>query len=159
MYEEASEKWIQEMFLLSGSIHQRLEVLHNSGRSQQTDRNRTTMTKGVQFRQVLLYTEKNQINYKSKRSVFSMYCASSHGRSVSVSLLTSPTVMEHLKTLMDWSNILRNTTQVIIRHRVKILFSVISSPIMLERQKWKSSKMKGILISSPQSYWTWYDRK
>jgi hypothetical protein len=38
-------------------------------------------------------------------------------------------------------NILRNTTQVIIRHRVKILFSVISSPITLERQKWKSSKV------------------
>jgi uncharacterized protein (UPF0218 family) len=27
------------------------------------------------------------------------------------------------------------TTQVIIRHRVKILFSVISSPITVERQK------------------------
>jgi hypothetical protein len=38
--------------------------------------------------------------------------------------------------------ILRNTTQVILRHRVKILFSMISSPITLERQKWKSSKMK-----------------
>jgi hypothetical protein len=38
-------------------------------------------------------------------------------------------------------------------HRVKILFSVISSPITLERQKWKSSKMKGILLSSPISCW------
>jgi hypothetical protein len=34
-------------------------------------------------------------------------------------------------------------------HKVKILFSVISSPITLERQKRKSSKMKGILLSSP----------
>jgi two-component sensor histidine kinase len=53
------------------------------------------------------------------------------------------------KLLIKFQNILRNTTQVIIRHRVKILFSVISSPITLERQKWKSSKMKGILLSSP----------
>ena len=57
------------------------------------------------------------------------------------------------KLLIIFQNILRNTTQVIIRHRVKILFSVISSPITLERQKWKSSKMKGILRSSPVSYW------
>ena len=41
------------------------------------------------------------------------------------------------KLLIKFQNILRNTTQVIIRHRVKILFSVISSPITLERQKWK----------------------
>jgi hypothetical protein len=40
-----------------------------------------------------------------------------------------------------------------IRHRVKILFSIISSPITLERQKWKSSKMKGMLLSSPVSWW------
>jgi hypothetical protein len=33
--------------------------------------------------------------------------------------------------LIKFQNILRNTTQVIIRHRVKILFSVISSPITL----------------------------
>jgi hypothetical protein len=52
------------------------------------------------------------------------------------------------KLLIKFQNILRNTTQVIIRHRVKILFSVISSPITLERQKWKSSKKKGILVSS-----------
>ena len=32
------------------------------------------------------------------------------------------------KLLLKFQNILRNTTQVIIRHRVKILFSVISSP-------------------------------
>ena len=49
------------------------------------------------------------------------------------------------KLLIKFQNILRNTTQVII------LFSVISSPITLERQKRKSSKMKGILLSSPVS--------
>ena len=38
-------------------------------------------------------------------------------------------------------------------NRVNILFSVISSPITLEQQKWKSSKMKGILLSSPVSCW------
>jgi hypothetical protein len=32
-----------------------------------------------------------------------------------------------------------------------VIPSVISSPITLERQKWKSSKMKGILLSSPVS--------
>jgi hypothetical protein len=53
--------------------------------------------------------------------------------------------------LIKFQNILRNTTQVIIRHRVKIIFSVISNPITLERQKWKSSKKKGILLSSPVS--------
>jgi hypothetical protein len=47
----------------------------------------------------------------------------------------------------------KSTTWVIIRHRVKILFSVISSSITLEWQKWKSSKMKGILLSSPVSCW------
>jgi hypothetical protein len=57
------------------------------------------------------------------------------------------------KLLIKFQNILRNTTQVIIRHRVKILFSIISSPITLERQKWKSSKKKGILLSSPVSSW------
>ena len=39
------------------------------------------------------------------------------------------------KLLIKFQNILRNTTQVIIRHRIKILFSVISSAITLERQK------------------------
>jgi hypothetical protein len=39
------------------------------------------------------------------------------------------------KLLIKFQNILSNTTQVIIRHSVKILFSVISSPITLERQK------------------------
>jgi hypothetical protein len=70
--------------------------------------------------------------------------------------------------LIKFQNILRNTTQVIIRHRVKILFSVISSPITLERQKWKSSKMIGeedpchfwwFSLLPFQSYWTWYDGK
>jgi hypothetical protein len=51
-----------------------------------------------------------------------------------------------VKLLIKFQNILRNTTQVIIRHRVKILFSVISSPITLEWQKGKSSKMKGIFV-------------
>ena len=36
--------------------------------------------------------------------------------------------------VIKFQNTLRNTTQVIIRHRVNILFSVISSPITLERQ-------------------------
>ena len=57
------------------------------------------------------------------------------------------------KLLIKFQNILRNTTQVIIRHRVKILFSVISSPITLEWQKCKSSKKKGILLSSPVNSW------
>jgi hypothetical protein len=53
------------------------------------------------------------------------------------------------KLLIKFQNILRNTTQVIIRHSLKILFSLILSPITLEWQKWKSSKMKGMLLSSP----------
>jgi hypothetical protein len=53
------------------------------------------------------------------------------------------------KLLIKFQNILRSTTQVIIRHKVKILFSVISSPITLEQQKSKSLKMIGILLSSP----------
>jgi hypothetical protein len=36
------------------------------------------------------------------------------------------------KLLIKFQNILRNTTQVIIRHRIKILFSVISSPECFE---------------------------
>jgi two-component sensor histidine kinase len=44
------------------------------------------------------------------------------------------------KLLIKFQNILRNTTQVIIQHRVKILFSVISSPITLEWQKSKIVK-------------------
>jgi hypothetical protein len=48
-------------------------------------------------------------------------------------------------TIFTFAVPLRNTTQVIIWHSIKIIFSVISSPITLERQKCKSSKMKGIL--------------
>ena len=66
------------------------------------------------------------------------------------------------KLLLKFQNILRNTTQVIIRNRVKILFSIISSPITLERQKWKSSKniwnqIFLILIWCPSfSYLAWH---
>ena len=64
------------------------------------------------------------------------------------------------KLLIKFQNILRNNTQVIIWHRVKIQFSVISSPITLERQKWKSSKIKGILLSSPVNSWrTWWNHQ
>ena len=77
--------------------------------------------------------------------------------SITKTLLIVPTKNERDPPLFTGKllikNILRNTTQVIIRHRVKILFSVISSPITLERHKWKSSKMKGILLSSPVSCW------
>jgi hypothetical protein len=47
------------------------------------------------------------------------------------------------KLLIKFPNILRNTNQVIIRHRVKILFSIISSPITLERQSENRQKWKG----------------
>ena len=79
--------------------------------------------------------------------------------SITISLLFVPTKNERYqplftgKLLIKFQNILRNTTQVIIWHRVKILFSVTSSPITLEQQKWKSSKMKGMLLSSPVSWW------
>ena len=61
--------------------------------------------------------------------------------SITKTLLTVPTKNERDpplstgKLLIKFQNILRNTTQVIIRHRVKILVSIISSPITLERQK------------------------
>jgi hypothetical protein len=38
------------------------------------------------------------------------------------------------KLLIKFQNILRNTTHFIIRHMVKILFSVISSPITLVKR-------------------------
>ena len=59
------------------------------------------------------------------------------------------------KLLIKFQNIPRNTKSSYHTTycRVKILFSVISSPITLEQQKWKSSKMKGILLSSPVSCW------
>jgi hypothetical protein len=63
-----------------------------------------------------------------------------------------------ISSLNKIQNILRNTTQVIIRHRVKILFSIISSPITLEQQKWKLSKTKGILLSSPVNSWQNFKR-
>jgi hypothetical protein len=79
--------------------------------------------------------------------------------SITKTLLIVPTKYERDpplftgKLLIKFQNILRTTTQVIIRHMVKILFSVISSPITLEWQKWKSLKMKGILLSSPVNSW------
>jgi two-component sensor histidine kinase len=71
--------------------------------------------------------------------------------SIAKTLLIVPTKNERNpplftgKLLIIFQNILRNTTQVIIRHRVKILFSVISSLLKLwngkseNRQKWKGS--------------------
>jgi hypothetical protein len=47
------------------------------------------------------------------------------------------------KLLIKFQSILRNTTQVIIRHRVKILFSVISSPITLNGKSENRQKRKG----------------
>jgi hypothetical protein len=79
--------------------------------------------------------------------------------SITKTLLIVPTKYERdpplftSKLLIKFQNILRNTTQVIIQHRVKIIFSVKSSPITLEWQKWKSSKKKGILLSSPVNSW------
>ena len=59
--------------------------------------------------------------------------------SITKTLLVVPTKNERdppfftSKLLIKFQNILRNITQVIIRHRVKIIFSVISSPITLEQ--------------------------
>ena len=61
--------------------------------------------------------------------------------SITKTLLIVPTKNERDHPLftgklpIKFQNILRNTTQVIIRHRVKILLSVTSSPITLQRQK------------------------
>ena len=44
---------------------------------------------------------------------------------------------------INFQNILRNTTQVIIRHRVKILFSIISSPITWNGKSENHQKLKG----------------
>jgi hypothetical protein len=58
--------------------------------------------------------------------------------SITKTLLIVPTKNERElplftgKLLVKFQNILRNTTQIIIRHRVNILFSIISSPITLE---------------------------
>jgi hypothetical protein len=61
--------------------------------------------------------------------------------SITKTLLIVPTKNERDPPLftgklpIKFQNILRNTPQVIIRHKVKILFSIISSPITPERQK------------------------
>ena len=61
-----------------------------------------------------------------------------HPISITKTLLIVPTKNERDppvfmgKLLIKFQNILRNTTQIIIRHRVKILFSIISSPITLK---------------------------
>ena len=100
----------------------------------------------IKFKLVLLWAQLTKIYPTSVQPI-----------SITKILLIVPTKNERdpplftSKLLIKFQNILRNTTQVIIRHRVQILFSVISSPITLERQKWKSSKMKGILLSSPVS--------
>jgi hypothetical protein len=53
------------------------------------------------------------------------------------------------RLLIKFQNILRNATQVIIRHRVNILFSVISSPITLERDLiWKIKVFYSILYQN-----------
>jgi hypothetical protein len=106
-------------------------------------------TNVLQIELVLLWTQITKIYPPLPTSV----------QPISITLLNVPTKNERdpplftSKLLIKFQNILRNTTQVIIRHRVKILFSVISSPITLERQKWKSSKMKGILLSLPVNNW------
>jgi hypothetical protein len=75
------------------------------------------------------------------------------GGSLSFLMIFTFAVPELLDLIWRKIGFLPYTTQVIIRHRVKILFSIISSPITRERQKWKSSKRKGILLSSPVSCW------
>ena len=104
-----------------------------------------------QYQLVLLWTQLTKIYPPLPTSVQPI--------SITKTLLIVPTKIERDpplftgKLLIKFQNILRNTTQVIIRHRVKILFSVISSPITQERQKWKSSKKKSSLLSSPVSSW------
>jgi hypothetical protein len=44
------------------------------------------------------------------------------------------------KLLIKFQNILKNTTQVIIPYRVKILFSVISSPITAKMKIFKKER-------------------
>jgi hypothetical protein len=55
--------------------------------------------------------------------------------SVSLNVLKFYQQLTGEELLIKFQNIIRNTIQVIIRHRVKIIFSVISSPITPERQK------------------------
>jgi hypothetical protein len=63
------------------------------------------------------------------------------------------------KLLIKFQNILRNTTQVIIRHRMKILFSVISSPITLERQtaayRWREEGPFHFWSEQSVMFWLW----
>jgi hypothetical protein len=54
---------------------------------------------------------------------------------ISVGTISNVLVMEIGWTDVGSGGYILVTTQVIIRHMVKILFSVISSPITLERQK------------------------
>jgi hypothetical protein len=68
------------------------------------------------------------------------------------------------KQLIKFQNILRNTTQVIIRHRVKILFSVISSrfEILSAAYQWREEDpfhFWRFSLLPFQSYWTCYDGK
>ena len=105
------------------------------------------------------FLKKKKKNIKLWAQLTKIYPTSVQPISITKILLIVPTKNERdppfftSKLLIKFQNFLRNTTQVIIRHRVQILFSVISSPITLERQKWKSSKKKGILLSSPVNSW------
>ena len=66
--------------------------------------------------------------------IYAQFPTSVQPISITKTLLIVPTKNERDpplftgKLLIKFQNILRNTTQAIIRHRVKILFSVISSP-------------------------------
>jgi two-component sensor histidine kinase len=113
--------------------------------------NSPTLHNIFKYKRVLLWAQLTKIYPPLSTSVQPI--------SITKTLLIVPTKNERHhplftgKVLIKFQNILRSTTQVIIRHRVKILFSIISSPITLELQKCKSSKMKGILLSSPVSCW------
>ena len=108
----------------------------------------------IKFQNILRNTTQVIIRHRVK-ILFSRHIKSNNSGTAKVKIVKNerdPPLFTG-KLLIKFQNILRNTTQVIIWHRVKILFSVISSPITLERQKWKSSKKKGILLSSPVSSW------
>ena len=106
-----------------------------------------------------LFSTKKTVQYTDSKETSITVSTSVQPISITKTLLIVPnknewdTPLFTGKLLIKFQNILRNTTQVIIWHRVKIIFSVISSPITLERQKWKSSKKKGILLSSPVNSW------
>ena len=108
----------------------------------------------IKFQNILRNTTQVIIRHRVK-ILFSIISKSNNSRTARVKIVKNerdPPLFTG-KLLIKFQNILRNTTQVIIRHRVKILFSVISSPITLEWQKRKSSKKKGILLSSPVNSW------